>query len=187
MSIKDLSPPALEPIDLAYAKSFLRVDHDQENGLISDLITSARIRVEQTIRASLIIRRQLYTTSRLSDAGAYINHGPVTLIHSVKAIDSEGEVLGLSPFDYRFDLRAVPARLCLNVPYRWRDYGSGAVAAEIELDAGYGAAPDDIPMPLRQAVLLFLAQSYEHRGAGEEPPAPLMADALLMPYRSLKL
>ena len=187
MSIQDLSPPGAQPIDLAYAKSFLRVDHDHEDAVILDMITSARIRVEQMIRAALISRRQLYTTSKLSDAGAYINHGPVKTVHSVKAIDKDGGEFDLWPADYRVDLRAVPAQLCLREPYRWRHYGEGAVTLEIELDAGYGAAPEDIPMPLRQAVMLLTAQSYEHRGAGETPPASMMVDALLMPYRSLKL
>ena len=47
-------------------------------------------------------------------------------------------------------------------------------------------------MPLRQAVLLLLAQSYEYRGQDSAPPkvpptVPMMVDALLMPYRGVRL
>lgn len=185
MPIKDLTPPSAEPINLDYAKIFLRVDTASEDALIADLIVSARMRVEQMIRASLITRRHVYATDKLSDAGLYINHGPVTAVHEVRAVNKEGEETILAPTDYRVDLRSVPARICLVSPRRFCDYGAQSV--EAELDAGYGAAASDVPMPLRQAVMLLLAQSYEHRDKDSYPPVPMMVDALLMPYRSLKL
>lgn len=187
MSIKDLSPPATEPLDLAYAKTFLRVDNAGEDALIGDLITAARMRVEQMIRAALITRRQSYQTSKLSDAGLYINHGPVTAVHGVKAVDADGAELDLMLSDFEIDLRAIPARLCLREPYRWKNFGAGTRYVEVEIEAGYGATAADVPMPLRQAVMLLLAQSYEYRDAENQPPVPLMVDALLMPYRSIKL
>ena len=168
-------------------KNFLRVDSDAENTLISDMIVSARIRIEQMIRSSLITRRQKYTTSKLSDSGLYINHGPVQTVYAVSAFDDDGHEIELWPADYSVNLRAVPAHLCLTAPYRWSHYGSGARYVEIELDAGYGAEPSDIPMPLRQAVLLLAAQSFEYRDKPETPSVPMMTDALLMPYRSIKL
>lgn len=187
MSIKDLSPPPAEPVDLAYAKSFLRVDGAAEDAVISDMITAARLRVERMIRAALITRRQLYRTDTLSDSGVYLNHGPITAVHDVRVIDVDGVEVDLWPADYRVDLRAVPARMCLRSPRRWQQFGAGAKYVEAEIDAGYGAAPADIPMPLRQAVLLLLAQSYEFRSRDASPPVPMMVDALLMPYRTLKL
>lgn len=187
MSIKDLAPPGVEPVDLAYAKTFLRVDTDSEDSLIRDMIVSARLRVEQMIRSSLISRRQLYTTSKLSDSGLFINHGPVSTVHSVKAVDGDGQETELWPSDYGVDYRSIPTRLCLRDPWRWSQFGKGAAYVAVELDAGYGDGPEDIPMPLRQAVLLLLAQAFEFRDSPVTPSLPLMADALLMPYRSIKL
>jgi len=54
-------------------------------------------------------------------------------------------------------------------------------------DAGYGSAPEDVPMQLRQAVLLLLAQHYEHRDEALNRPVPMLVDALLMPYRTVRL
>lgn len=187
MSIRDLAPLGVEPIDLAYAKNFLRVDSDAEDALIADMIVSARLRVEHMIRSSLISRRQKYTTSKLSDSGLFINHGPVQAVYDVSAIDKDGHEIELWPADYSVNLRAVPAHLCLNAPNRWSHFGSGTRYVEIELDAGYGTEPNDIPMPIRQAILLLVAQSFEYRDKPDMPPVPMMADALLMPYRSLKL
>jgi len=61
-----------------------------------------------------------------------------------------------------------------------------ADAIQVEIEAGFGESADEIPMPFRQAILLLIAQSYEHRG-DEDMAMPMMVDALLMPYRGLRL
>ncbi|MEI9932788.1 MAG: hypothetical protein WDM89_20200 [Rhizomicrobium sp.] len=52
----------------------------------------------------------------------------------------------------------------------------------IAFDAGYGASPDDVPAPVREAILEIVAEFYAHRGDGPEDIA-LSAQALLAPYR----
>ncbi|MDJ0931825.1 head-tail connector protein [Breoghania sp.] len=54
MPTLSISPPAAEPISLAEAKAFLRIDHDDEDGLIEALISAARIRVESITGRALM-------------------------------------------------------------------------------------------------------------------------------------
>jgi len=61
MAITDITPPALEPITLDYAKVFLRVDNDDEDALIADLIRAARERVEALTNSALISRPRRIT------------------------------------------------------------------------------------------------------------------------------
>ena len=61
MAITDIAAPLTEPITLDYAKTFLRVDNDDEDQLINDLIVSARLRIETMIGGSLITRARRYT------------------------------------------------------------------------------------------------------------------------------
>jgi uncharacterized phiE125 gp8 family phage protein len=48
-----LTPPAVEPVPLADAKAYLRVEHDDDDDVISGIIEGARLQIEaQTRRAS---------------------------------------------------------------------------------------------------------------------------------------
>ncbi|WGD30391.1 head-tail connector protein [Ancylobacter sp. WKF20] len=49
-----LAGPPAEPLTLAEAKAYLRVDHEAEDGLIASLLTSARATVEALTRRVLI-------------------------------------------------------------------------------------------------------------------------------------
>ena len=93
MRITDINAPPIEPVTLAGAKEFLRVDHEDEDALILDMIRAARERVEEMARLSLITRRRQLTTTRICTSGIYINHGPVKAVHSVSIIEAGGAVV----------------------------------------------------------------------------------------------
>ncbi len=184
MTITDIDLPPAEPVSLDEAKTFLRVDDDAEDRLIANLITHARLRVEQRIEGALMTRRQRYVTDSLSESGFFIHHGPVRAVHTVSMVTGDGEIIALEAEEYTVNLQAVP--VMVNFVPAYRGACAQAVSAIAEIDAGYGRA-DDIPMPLRQAVFLLLAHHYTHRGAAQAPPISVMVDAILMPYRRLKL
>lgn len=169
MPFTDLSPPPSGPVTLQAAKTFLRVDHPDEDALITDLIDSAARQIEPLICASLITRPQRLTKS-VRRGCLYLNRYPVA---SIEAVRVEGEVV-----PHEANLRARPVRVAVDAP-------EGTIC-EVDFTAGYGVEPADIPTPLRQAVLLFVAHLYEHR-EGDIPPLPLMIGALLQPYRGVNL
>lgn len=49
-----LTPPASEPLSVADAKSYLRVEHEDDDAIIAALIASARHHVEALTRTGLI-------------------------------------------------------------------------------------------------------------------------------------
>ena len=61
--------------------------------------------------------------------------------------------------------------------------------AEIVFDAGFGAAWGDIPVELRQAVLMLAAHFYEHRSAvsDREYALPLAVKELCRRHKPLRL
>ncbi|MFL1877081.1 head-tail connector protein, partial [Hansschlegelia beijingensis] len=52
-----LTAPEAEPIGLADAKAYLRLDHDHEDPLVQDLIAAAARQVEKPTRRVLIAQR----------------------------------------------------------------------------------------------------------------------------------
>lgn len=191
MPIKDIDPPPIEPVDLSYVKTFLRVDSAVEDGLLYDMILSARIRIETLIRTSLIARRRRYTSAPVTGNGVFINHSPVNSIEAVTAIFEEGSTRSVSLEKLEINLRCSPVSIRLKRGAKWVETDEKLIALDIDMEVGFGAHSYDVPMPIRQAVMLLVAEAYEHRlqesEQKERPSLPLMVDALLMPYRTLRL
>ena len=187
MAIIDISPPALEPVTLGYAKTFLRVDNDDEDALISDLIQSARERIEGLIGGALISRPRRYKSGKVSARGVFIAHSEVTDVSAVRVVGDEATTeISLSALS--INLRCNPPSIRLKDRPSFKSFQPSATTLEVDFMAGYGANSEDVPMPLRQAVLLLLAQSYEYRAPSDVPPTvPMMVDALIMPYRQVRL
>jgi uncharacterized phiE125 gp8 family phage protein len=182
MNVKDLMSPAIEPVSLARVKLFLRVDHDNEDDLITAMIEAARVQVEYYCSVSLMTRARLLSFKNNAREEIIINHYPINNIEAVKLIDDAGVETLLTPAQYTASLRARPARLRVNRP----SASTGVCHVEIEAVAGYGADERDIPAPFIQAILLLIAQFYE-RGETRPDDLPLMVQALLMPYRGVRL
>lgn len=184
----DINPPATEPISLEAAKLFLRIDHENEDSLIQGFIRQAREQVETLCQRTLIERAQRLTFAPPFKRCLYLKTTPLQFVSNMRLHLKDGgeEEVDLSTLD--INLRANPAML---KPKTLGLFGyhnrSDIQAITVEVLAGYGDMPDDIPMPLRQAMLLLIGQAYEARSGGDVPGIPMMVDALIMPYRSLKL
>lgn len=187
MSITDITAPPTEPVTLAAAKEFLRIDHDHEDALIADFITAARERIEAMARLSLITRRRAYSTTKSCASRIIINHSPVKHIHKVSLIDGADNAADIPISELYINKRARPASVETRKRALFSDYAADPAAIVVELEAGYGTSPQDVPMQLRQAVLLLVAQHYEHRDEALKRPVPMLVDALLMSYRTVRL
>lgn len=186
--ITDMTLPATEPISLATAKLFLRIDHGNEDSLITDFIRKAREQIETLCRQTLISRSQRLTFPTPLKLCLYLNIAPIKAVTAVTLHLESGatESLDLSTLD--INLLATPVSI---KPKTLGLFGyhtrADVQAITVDITAGYGEAIEDVPMPLRQAMLLLIGQSYENRSGAELPAIPMMVDALVMPYRSLKL
>lgn len=187
MTITDITAPPVEPVTLSAAKDFLRVDSDHEDALILDLMKSARERVEYMARTTLITRRRAYSSAKTCTGQFYINHSPVKFIHKLSVIDGAETETEIPLGDVYINKRASPVSISMRRRDLFSDYAFDAAAVIAEFDAGYGTSPEDVPLQLRQAVLLLTAQGYEHREDALSRPVPMLVDALLMPYRTVRL
>lgn len=188
MPSKLMTPPAVEPVTLAEAKAHLRVTHADEDQLISTLISSARRVVEA--RSGLLLIEQTWTAFLDDWPDSGIIDMPLAPLLSVDSVATFGEddiAATVDPAHYYADTASRPPRLLLRGSRVWTRPGRIANGIAIIVTAGFGATASAVPEPLRQAVLILVAHWFEHRGAADPPPLPLTLDALIRPWREVRL
>lgn len=186
MSITIVTPPASEPVSLAEAKLFLRIDHNSEDALINTLIGAAREAVEAGCGRALITRRvreNLDIWRRDAVNGALLSVGPVTNIVAVRLLADNGAQSVIDPERYRLEGGRDRPRLVFppGLPATLRSAGG----IEIEYDAGFDDNAADLPLALRLATLQVVAALYEARQG--EATVPDAARALMRPFAPARL
>lgn len=181
-----LAGPALEPVTLAEAKAFLRVDDGAEDGLIATLITAARLHLEGTTGRALIAQSwRVVLDCWPGERIVRLPVAPLIGLAVVTAYDAGGNAhpIGLG----QFQTEAAPARLLLPQEVAGMPVTRERQGIEIDYAAGFGAAADDVPADLRQALLTLVAHWFEHRDSASETATPSGFDRLVAPYRSVRL
>ncbi|MCT8971217.1 head-tail connector protein [Microbaculum marinisediminis] len=188
MTLILVTPPAAEPLSLADAKAFLKVEHDDEDALIGTLIAAARLHVEAAIRRVLVTQAwRLVLDGWPPGRTVEIPLSPVAAITAVTVYDRDGAPAVLDPSAYVADVSSFLARLMV------RDTvapGAAFNGVEIDFTAGYGD-PADVPAPLVQAIRQLVAHWYETREpvafGGPVAQVPGTVAALIAPYRAVSL
>ena len=181
-------PPAVEPVSLAEAKAHLRVGHADEDQLIATLVAAARRQVEA--RTGLVLVEQQWTVFRddWPETGVIeLPLAPVIAVDELAAYGEDDIKAVIDPPHYYADLASRPPRLMLRGSRVWARPGRIGNGVAITLTAGFGPAGDDVPEPLRQAILVLLAHWYDHRGNANPPRVPLTVDQLIRPFRAVRL
>lgn len=183
-----LAGPTVEPLTLAEAKTYLRVDHDAEDALIASLVTAARATVEALTRRVLIDQSWRLVRDAWPASGLIaVPVNPLREILAAHLIGAAGGDVELPLAAFVADTARLPGVIRVErgaVPAPARPIAGIA----LDVIAGHGPGPDHVPSPLVEAVRVVLAHFYEHRdvpGPGAAFPARL--DALVAPYRVTRL
>jgi uncharacterized phiE125 gp8 family phage protein len=186
MSALLLVPPASEPLTLVEAKAFLRVEHGDDDDVITALIAAARVHVEAMTRRALLLQTWRFVRDAWPGCGRFAPRiGPLRELVAARVFDADGAARDIDGESFVVDAAAnVIAAPCFALP------APGRAQAGIALDVlcGYGADATDVPADLRQAIRLLLAHWYDNRVAtGDGAVVPAGVRALLAPYRMLSL
>jgi uncharacterized phiE125 gp8 family phage protein len=184
-----LTAPAVEPLTLAEAKAFLRVETNDDDDVIAALTAGARIHVEANTRRALITQSWRLSADRWpADGRIAVLPAPLQSLTAARVYD---ETNTNHPVDTQAFVVDVAGSTLAFAP--WALPMPGRLAAGIELDVvvGYGDAALDVPEPLRQAIRLLIGHWYDNRGVvaiGHQTAVlPETVAALIAPYRVLSL
>jgi uncharacterized phiE125 gp8 family phage protein len=184
--------PTVEPVTLDEAKLHRRVDHSDEDSLISSLITAARQWVEEFTGRALVAQTWRLTFDNWPDGPyALLPRPPLMAIESIDYTDTDGVTRSVDESIYHVDGSHLPGRVVLADGASWPSATlRTAAAVQVTYTAGYGTEAADVPRPLRQAVLLQIGHLYEHRESvtvgvtGTDSEMPFATRALAWPYRA---
>ena len=158
---KLVTGPASEPITLAEAKLYLRVDDSTEDALITAIITAARRKFENDTYHYLMPQTwELYLNqNEINSEQISINKSDITAISSVKYYDQSNTQQTLSTSDYQTAIQGRPYSIQLTtVPQVY----NRLEAMVIRFTLGYtnaAAVPEDI----KTAIKTLIGTLYENR------------------------
>lgn len=187
-----LSGPAAEPVSLDDAKAWLKLDTDDEDALVTTLVTAARLHVEGTTGRALLTQSWRLVLDDWPQVGLVrLPVAPLQSLTAITAYDINGDPVTLATDGVLWDAQAAPSLLYLPAGFGDEVILRPFQGVEIDYVAGYGTDPTEVPATLRQALLLLVAYWFEHRDAvvvaGSGSVIPSGFGQLVGAYRSIRL
>ena len=155
---------AEEPVTLTEVKQHLRVDIDDDDFYLQDLIAAARQHVEENVLSSALITQTWdYIIDDWPGDVITLPKPPLQSVTSVKYTDEDDNELTVSSSDYRVDTDSFPGRIVLKTSASWptvelKEFG-GVV---VRFVAGYGLEAA-VPPSIKAAIKLIIGDLYENR------------------------
>jgi uncharacterized phiE125 gp8 family phage protein len=192
MMLTEQAPVPSAALPVEEFKDHLRLgsgfaDDALQDGLLESHLRAALAAIEGRIGKMLFQRRFLWVLDRWREPEQALPVAPVSGLVSVTLVDAAGGEVVVPPGAYRL----VPDL------HRPRLAGRGGALpslpieglVKIVFDAGFGPGWTQIPVDLRQAVLLLAGEYYEHRhdDGAEAAGLPFGVVALIERWRTVRL
>lgn len=185
-----ITAPAVPLVSLEEAKAHCRVDHDDENAILTGLVTAAtslldgysgvlgRALINQTWRVNLCSWPPCRIRLPLS---------PVSAISSIKYFDAANVERTLNAANYALFEDALSSYAGWSSTASLPSLFEREDAVAVEFVAGYGATTDKVPEAIRLAAKMLVGSWYEGRETTvvgtTAQTLPFAVDALISPFR----
>lgn len=191
-----ITAPSVEPLTLAEAKLYLRVDSTSENSLITGMIVAARQYVETYTRRALTTQTWDFRYAALMETRRplIVPRAPLQSVTSVTYLDDDGATQTFSSADYNVRVFAGPTAgrgyveldEDISLPSLFTD---ALLPVTVRAVCGYGAAAA-VPDGLKMAMYLLLGDLYEQRQetmTSTSSSTKTTTERLMAPYRLLEV
>lgn len=187
MSKLELTTAATDlPLSLGEAKDHLRVTSNDEDTQIERLIRAATARLEKLHNTQFVTATWTQYADSFGDFPLVLRKPPLIAVSSVKYYDTDGNLDTVADTVYEAGDQDGRAIVRLKYNQTWpSDCRGHEDDVQIAFTAGYGAATA-VPEPIKQALLLQLADWYEQRETFvvgvSVSPVPLAVGNLMAGY-----
>lgn len=165
MNFSVYTQPSNEPVTLAEAKEYMRVEVDDDDALIAALITAARRQAEEYTRRAFVtqVLDVWYDRDELFEHGEFVElpRPPVASITSIESYDSEDVETTMPAASYRLS-SSVEGRIVLTGAGEWPSDLREHDCLTVRYTAGYGT-PADVPEDIKTAIKAMVLAAYEGR------------------------
>lgn len=183
MPLKLVTSPAEEPVSLQEARAHLRLESGEDDYL-TNLIAAARRHCESFQGRAYVTQTWDLYLNAFPAGCIQVPLPPLQSVIFIKYKDSSGVLQTLDLSGYIVDPYSEPGLIFYSYGNSWPDTYPEANSVQIQFVAGYGSA-SDVPPEVKQAILLKLADLYEHRGGDEGMDKEIngAVESLLWPER----
>jgi uncharacterized phiE125 gp8 family phage protein len=162
--LKLITAPAVEPVTLAEAKAHCRVEHSEEDALITSIIVSAREQAEHITGRPLITQTWEAVLDEFPICEVRLGKANVLSITSVKYLDLDGVEQTMSSGLYMLDAEdSADCWLHPAINTNWPSTQDIVNAVRVRFACGYGAAASAVPQSVKDWIKLTVAHYYANR------------------------
>lgn len=188
-----ITAPAVVLVSASEAKAHLRVDHSEEDSLITSIVSAVTAHLDGWTG---VLGRALVTQTWRQDYEAFEDRlrlplWPVASVTSVTYRDDEGADQTVSASNYTLLRDDLGAYVEIKPGLSWPEVGDHLAPVSVTYVAGQAAA--DVPAAIKHAAYLMIGDLYRNRetaAIGVQATAiPMSAtvNALLAPYRRVNV
>ncbi len=177
--------PLKEPLTAAEVREHLRIDHEDDTNYMNQLIVAARKQAEETLNISLISQTVIlwidqipchtndawWNGARVGPISALsgnadfleVQRGPVQSITTFETFDEDNNATVFDAANYYLtapETNIPPARVAKKQGFVWPIPDREFDGIKITYVAGFGLAGSDVPMDLKQGMLMLIAHWY---------------------------
>jgi len=167
--------PASEPVTLAEAKQYLRIEHTADDAVIAHAISAAREAAEEYMRVAMLPQSFSYTAP-LAGTIITLPIGPAQTIASIQLYGSDGSSSVVSPSYYRLTIDGYGVVF---------NHSPTGVKVMVHYEAYSASNAANVSILMKQGLLQHIAVMVEERGG--YTPLPKASLASYQPFRRVRL